>query len=74
MGQFWETATASDGSFVVYLPPAPYLVRQFNLPGWYSSTEDEVRATISGPGDLILVEFGDFRAGRYWLPLIFRSQ
>ncbi len=74
VGQFWETATASDGSFVFYLPPAPYLVRQFDLPGWYSSTEDEVQVTISGPGDLILVEFGDFQASRYWLPLIFRSQ
>lgn len=73
LGQFWETATASDGSCVFYLPPGPYLVRQFNLPGWYSSTPDEIQVTVSVSGAPILVEFGDFQANRLWLPVVLHN-
>ncbi len=73
-GQFWETATASDGSFVFYVPPATYTVRQYDLSGWYSSTPNEVEAIISSPGVVIAIDFGDYRGSRLWMPTIFLNR
>lgn len=73
-GQFWETATASDGSFAFYLPPATYVVRQYDLSGWYSSTPNEVEAIILDPGVVIVINFGDYRGSRLWIPTIFQNR
>ncbi len=72
-GQFWETQTLENGSYVIFLPPGAYTARQLNLPLWLSTTADQVPFTMV-VGQMIGIDFGDFQAATVWLPLMLVSR
>jgi hypothetical protein len=72
-GQFWETQTLLNGSYVVFLPPGAYVARQFNLPFWISTTADQAPFTMT-TGQTIDIDFGDREAASVWLPLLLASR
>lgn len=72
LGQFWETQSLANGSYVIFLPAGSYQVRQFNLPFWLSTTPDERDIVIAAAGPPVQIDFGDLQAERTWLPLITR--
>lgn len=72
-GQFWETQTLLNGSYVVFLPPGDYMARQFNLPFWVSTTADQAPFTMT-TGQTIDIDFGDREAASVWLPLLLASR
>ena len=69
-GQFWETRTVSNGSYILFLPAGSYLARQTNLPFWVSTTPDEALFVITAGGQVIQIDFGDHEAERIWLPVL----
>ncbi len=56
--------TGSDGSYA--FPPLPlgdYTLQETNLDGYVSTTDDEVDISLTAPGQLRSVDFGDRKAG-----------
>jgi hypothetical protein len=72
-GQFWETQTLENGSYIIFLPPGAYTARQFNLPFWLSTTPDQAPFTVVA-GQMVGIDFGDVEAATQWLPLILVSR
>jgi hypothetical protein len=72
-GQFWETQTLENGSYIIFLPPGAYTARQFNLPFWLSTTPDQAPFTVVA-GQMVGIDFGDSEAATVWLPLILASR
>ena len=72
-GQFWETQTLENGSYIIFLPPGAYTARQFNLPFWLSTTPDQAPFTMVA-GQMVGIDFGDVEAATEWLPLILVSR
>lgn len=73
LGQFWETHSLANGSYVIFLPVGSYQVRQFNLPFWLSTTPDELDIVITAAGPPLQIDFGDRQTEQTWLPLIIRQ-
>lgn len=72
-GQFWETQTLENGSYIIFLPPGAYTARQFNLPFWLSTTPDQAPFAVVA-GQMVGIDFGDSEAATVWLPLMLASR
>ena len=69
-GQFWETQTIANGSYILFLPPGNYLAQSFSPTSWLPTTPSDVEFTISPAGQPVQIDFGYRQADRIWLPLV----
>lgn len=74
LGQYWETQTIDNGSYILFLPPGNYLSQAFTPAFWVATTPNEVEFTLPPAAQPIQIDFGFRQADRVWLPLVRSSR
>ncbi|MCB0206264.1 MAG: hypothetical protein KDH89_15705 [Anaerolineae bacterium] len=69
-GQYWETQSLDNGSYVIFLPPGEYLAEAFGPSSWIPTTVTSTEFSIVSASVPVQIDFGYRQADTTWLPLI----
>lgn len=72
-GQFWETQSVSNGSYILFLPQGNYTARSFTPAGWIPTSPETIPFSLSSTIPLVETNFAYRPADKVWLPLVTRG-